>query len=61
MRKNISHYDLVTKVFEELNIEAIFRPQLYEMVKAIIPDSFDTERITKVILFNYEEMLQETK
>lgn len=59
--KNISHYDLVNKVFDELNVEAIFRPQLYEMVKAIIPDTFDTERIAKVILFNYEEMLQETK
>lgn len=59
--KNISHYDLVTRVFDELNVEPIFRPQLYEMVKAIIPDTFDTERIAKVILFNYEEMLQETK
>ncbi|EFO1854614.1 DNA helicase, partial [Escherichia coli] len=59
--KSISHYDLVSKVFDDLNIEAIFRPSLYEIVKNILPDSFDVERISKVILFNYEEMLQETK
>lgn len=59
--KSISHYDLVSKVFDDLNIETIFRPSLYEIVKNILPDSFDVERISKVILFNYEEMLQETK
>ncbi|MBK4772103.1 MAG: AAA family ATPase [Pantoea sp. Morm] len=59
--KNISHYDFVARIFDELNVEAIFRPQLYEIIKSIIPDSFDSDRITKVILFNYDEMLQETK
>lgn len=59
--KNISHYDFVARIFDELNIEPIFRPQLYDIIKNIIPDSFDAERITKVINFNYDEMLQEMK
>lgn len=59
--KNISHYDFVARIFDELNIENIFRPQLYDIIKSIIPDSFDAERITKVINFNYDEMLQEMK
>lgn len=59
--KSISHYDLISKVFDDLNIEPIFRTALYDIVKNILPDSFDVERISKVILFNYEEMLQETK
>ncbi|WP_085013638.1 DEAD/DEAH box helicase [Cronobacter malonaticus] len=59
--KNISHYDFVTKIFDELNIENILRPSLYDIIKSIIPDSFDAERIKKVIAFNYEEMLKELK
>ncbi|WP_317452458.1 DEAD/DEAH box helicase, partial [Serratia ureilytica] len=59
--KNISHYDFVAKIFDELNIEHVLRPALYEIIKSIIPDSFDQERIRKVIAFNYEEMLKDMK
>ncbi len=59
--KNISHYDFVTKIFDDLNIEHILRPSLYDIIKSILPDSFDQERISKVIAFNYEEMLKDLK
>ncbi|MGT8330645.1 DEAD/DEAH box helicase [Escherichia coli] len=59
--KNISHYDLVTKVFDDLQIEPIFRTSLYNTVKTIMPDSFDVDKITTLVRFNYEIMLQESK
>ncbi|HFW6891334.1 TPA: DEAD/DEAH box helicase [Escherichia coli] len=59
--KNISHYDLVTKVFDDLQIETIFRTSLYNTVKTIMPDSFDVDKITTLVRFNYEIMLQESK
>lgn len=59
--KNISHYDLVIKVFDDLQIEPIFRTSLYNTVKTIMPDSFDVDKITTLVRFNYEIMLQESK
>ncbi len=53
---NISYYDSVYKLFDELNIHTDLRKKLFGVVKQTIGDEFKYEEAKKVAIFNYNIM-----
>lgn len=56
---NVSFYDFVYNIFDELLIYPIFRTNLYETVKRTAGENFDRDLIRQVAEFNYGIMLRE--
>lgn len=55
--EQVSFYDFVYAIFDELDVLLIFRPSLFEVVKNIAGESFDEEEVRNIIEFNYSKMV----
>lgn len=55
---NMSFYDFVQKIFDDVGVMDIFRPNLLEAIKLTVGDSFDYEGVKEVVQFNYNQMLR---
>lgn len=55
---NMSFYDFVQKIFDEIGVMEIFRPNLLETVKLTVGDTFDYDSVKDTIQFNYKKMLE---
>lgn len=58
-KADISFYDFVYQIFDELEIYPLFRPDLYETVKRTVGEKFARDNVREVIEFNYKIMLRE--
>lgn len=58
-KADISFYDFVYQIFDELDIYPLFRPDLYETVKRTVGEKFARDNVREVIEFNYRIMLRE--
>jgi superfamily I DNA and RNA helicase len=56
LNRNISFYDFIQEIFDELKIRKEYRTKLMEVVKQTIGEDFDRENVKEVIRFNYERM-----
>ncbi|MCA9925370.1 MAG: DEAD/DEAH box helicase [Anaerolineales bacterium] len=56
--ESISFYDFFQSVCDELDIPRDYRQRLMGVVKQTIGESFEKERLEKVIEFNYENMIE---
>jgi len=53
---NVSLYELVYKVFDELDVSQEFRTDLYEATKKIARGNFDYAELRNIVEFNYGKM-----
>ena len=60
-KENVSFYDFVTKIFDELEVEKQYRKKLFDIVSNTIGESFEYEKILEVAEFNYSRMSGETR
>lgn len=51
-----SFFDFVSSIFDELDVEDIFRTRLYDIVVNINGEAFDREKISQIVDFNYRQM-----
>jgi superfamily I DNA and RNA helicase len=58
-KADISFYDFVYQIFDELAIYPLFRSDLYETVKRTVGEKFARDNVREVIEFNYKIMLRE--
>ena len=53
---NISFYDFMQEIFDELDVIDLFRPTLLEITRAVIGDRFDYKTAKALVAFNYSKM-----
>lgn len=53
---NLSFYDLIHELFEELDVMEIYRTSIYAIVKEAMPVNFNREEAKKIIAFHLEIM-----
>lgn len=58
---NISFYDFVHGIFDELDVMPIFRKPLYTIVQSIAKDNFDYDKVMEIAEFNYRQMVSSSK
>ncbi|WP_257294219.1 DEAD/DEAH box helicase [Endozoicomonas sp. YOMI1] len=58
---NISFYDFVLGIFDELDVMPIFRKPLYTIVQSIAKDNFDYDKVMEIAEFNYRQMVSSSK
>jgi superfamily I DNA and RNA helicase len=51
-----SFFDFTQSIFDELDVPEIFRTPLYDIVVKISGETFDREKITQIIDFNFRQM-----
>lgn len=51
-----SFFDFVSSIFDELDVPEIFRTSLYDIVLKISGESFDREKVSQIIDFNFRQM-----
>ncbi|WMP18482.1 DEAD/DEAH box helicase [Thiothrix lacustris] len=54
--ENISFYDFVEKIFDEIDVKKSYRENLFDVVKNITKESFDYENVKEIVEFNYQRM-----
>lgn len=59
--ENISFYDFVESVCEDLDVLPLFRKQVFESVKGILGESFDYQEVREVIEFTYDKLVKVNK
>ncbi len=59
--EQVSFYDFVYAIFDELDVLAIFRPSLFGVVKNIAGENFDEEEVRNIVEFNYSKMVDREK
>lgn len=55
---NVSFYDFVQQIFDDLDVLPIFRPNLLEAIKRVAGDNFDYDSVRETVDFNYRKMLE---
>lgn len=58
---NISFYDFVHGIFDELDVMPMFRKPLYTIVQSIAKDNFDHDKVMEIAEFNYRQMVSSSK
>ncbi|HAK9744681.1 TPA: AAA family ATPase [Escherichia coli] len=53
---NISHYDFVEALMDEIGVIPVLRSQIRDVVKIIAPENFDYEYVKNVIQTNYDAL-----
>lgn len=53
---NISFYDFMQEIFDELDVIDLFRPPLLEITRVVIGDKFDYKTAKALVAFNYSKM-----
>lgn len=51
--EKISHFDIVERIMDDLNVKKEFRSDLHKVVEALSKDDFDQDRIREIIKTNY--------
>jgi len=54
---NISYYDFILSIFNELKVKPKYRKDLFDATKKVIGEEFEYERAKETIQFNYKKML----
>jgi len=54
--KNLSFYDFVTEIFDEMEILPLFRQDLMKIVSVTTGEDFDRDKVREVIYFNHQQM-----
>ncbi|KWC74557.1 DNA helicase [Burkholderia cepacia] len=53
---NVSFYDFMQDIFDELDVLALFRPPLLEITRTVVGEKFDYESTKELVAFNYAKM-----
>jgi len=56
LQENVSFFDFMTSIFDDLEVMPIFRDDLLETVKKIVGEDFDRENVAEIVEFNYKRM-----
>lgn len=56
-KENISFYDFVTNIFDDLDVENEYRTKLFNIIKDTAGESFDYDRVFEIAEFNYSRMI----
>lgn len=56
-KENISFYDFVTNIFDEIDVENEYRTRLFNIIKDTAGESFDYDRVFEIAEFNYSRMI----
>ena len=51
-----SFFDFVSSIFDDLDVPEIFRTPLYDIVLKIGGETFNREKVTQIVEFNYRQM-----
>lgn len=52
--EKISHFDIVERIMDDINVKKEFRSNLHKVVEALSKDDFDQDRIREIIKINYD-------
>jgi superfamily I DNA and RNA helicase len=55
---SMSFYDFTTKIFDDIGVLPILRPDLLDALRKVVGEEFDYERVKEIAAFNYEKMQQ---
>lgn len=58
---NISFFDFAQKIFDEMNVLPIFRPNLLETLKKVVGEDFDHDNVKETAEFLYAKMQRSTE
>lgn len=53
---NISFYDFMQEIFDDLDVLFILRPPLLEITRTVIGEKFNYKEVRELVAFNYEKM-----
>jgi superfamily I DNA and RNA helicase len=53
---NISFYDFMQEIFDDLDVLHIFRPPLLDITRTIVGDKFNYDSVRELVSFNYDKM-----
>ncbi|MDC9726078.1 MAG: AAA family ATPase [Gammaproteobacteria bacterium] len=56
--ENVSFYDFIHNIFDDMGIMPLFRTVLFEIVTKMAENNFDEEEVREIISFSYEKMLK---
>lgn len=56
---SMSYYDFITSIFDELDVQSDCRQPLFDAVKKLVGEDFDSGHIRRIIEFNYKNMRRE--
>lgn len=54
--ENMSFYDFVENIFNDIDVLPLFKPPLFEVIKNTVGESFDYDEVREVAQFNYNRM-----
>lgn len=55
---SISFYDFMERIFDELDVLPIARPNLLEAIRRVTGEEFDYEKVKELVAFNYSAMAE---
>lgn len=55
-KNQVSFFDFITSIFNELDVLPIFRDDLMDTVRKVMGEDFDYENVKEFIIFNHERM-----
>jgi superfamily I DNA and RNA helicase len=58
LQENVSFFDFMTKIFDELEVLPIFRDDLLDTVKKVVGEDFDRVNVAEIVEFNYKKMMR---
>lgn len=53
---NISFYDFMQEIFDDLDVIFILRPTLLEITRTVVGERFNYDEVRELVAFNYEKM-----
>lgn len=59
--ENISFYDFVESICEDVNVLPLFRKQVFESVKGMLGESFDYQEVREIVEFTHAKLVKAKK
>ena len=58
LQENVSFFDFMNKIFDDLDVLPIFRDDLLDTVRKVVGEDFDRANVAEIVEFNYKKMIR---